>query len=107
MPRPGFGMTASSTRARAATYWRCRFRPPSTPRSTKPASACSECEEERMKRDVINAKNAPQPRGGYTQAIKLENFEKLLFVSGQIPTSSDDALPEGFTAQARQVWLNV
>jgi 2-iminobutanoate/2-iminopropanoate deaminase len=60
-----------------------------------------------MKRDVINAKNAPQPRGGYTQAIKLENFEKLLFVSGQIPTTSDDALPEGFTAQARQVWLNV
>ncbi|MEF0939695.1 RidA family protein [Rhizobium sp. BR 362] len=60
-----------------------------------------------MKRDIINAKNAPQPRGGYAQAVKLENFERLLFVSGQIPTTSDDALPEGFQAQARQVWLNV
>ncbi|HEX8045028.1 RidA family protein [Rhizobium sp.] len=60
-----------------------------------------------MKRDTINAKNAPQPRGGYAQAVKLENFEKLLFVSGQIPTTADDALPEGFQAQARQVWLNV
>jgi len=60
-----------------------------------------------MKRDAINAKNAPQPRGGYAQAVKLENFEKLLFVSGQIPMTSDDALPEGFKAQARQAWLNV
>ncbi|OCJ11699.1 enamine deaminase RidA [Rhizobium sp. AC27/96] len=60
-----------------------------------------------MKRDAINAKNAPQPRGGYAQAVKLENFEKLLFVSGQIPMTSDDKLPEGFQAQARQAWLNV
>jgi 2-iminobutanoate/2-iminopropanoate deaminase len=60
-----------------------------------------------MKRDNINAKNAPQPRGGYAQAVKLENFEKLLFISGQIPMTPDDTLPEGFTAQARQAWLNV
>ncbi len=60
-----------------------------------------------MKRDAINARNAPQPRGGYAQAVKLENFEKLLFVSGQIPTDVDDSLPEGFQAQARQVWHNI
>ena len=60
-----------------------------------------------MKRDAINAKNAPQPRGGYSQAVKLENFERLLFVSGQIPMTSDDTLPDGFKAQARQAWLNV
>ena len=60
-----------------------------------------------MKRDSINAKNAPQPRGGYAQAVKLENFERLLFVSGQIPMTSDDKLPDGFQAQARQAWLNV
>ncbi len=60
-----------------------------------------------MKRDAINARNAPQPRGGYAQAVKLENFEKLLFVSGQVPLTSDDVLPEGFKAQARQAWLNV
>lgn len=60
-----------------------------------------------MKREVINAKNAPQPRGGYAQAVKLENFERLLLVSGQIPMTSDDVLAEGFEAQARQVWLNI
>ena len=31
----------------------------------------------------------------------------MLFVSGQIPVTSDDVVPEGFEAQARQVWLNV
>lgn len=60
-----------------------------------------------MKRDNINAPNAPLPRGGYAQAVKLESFEKLLFVSGQIPMTSDDVLPEGFKAQARQAWFNV
>ncbi|KQV27326.1 RidA family protein [Rhizobium sp. Root1204] len=60
-----------------------------------------------MKRDAFNAKNAPQPRGGYSQAVRLEDFQRLLFVSGQIPTDSDDNVPAGFEAQARQVWLNV
>jgi enamine deaminase RidA (YjgF/YER057c/UK114 family) len=60
-----------------------------------------------MKRDNINAIHAPQPRGGYSQAVSIENFRRLLFVSGQIPVTSDDVLPEGFEAQARQVWLNV
>ncbi|MCG5487335.1 MAG: RidA family protein [Sinorhizobium meliloti] len=60
-----------------------------------------------MKRDNINALNAPQPRGGYSQAVSVEDFRRMLFVSGQIPVTSDDVLPEGFEAQARQVWLNV
>ncbi len=60
-----------------------------------------------MKRDVFNAKNAPQPRGGYSQAVRLEEFSRVLFVSGQIPTDTDDALASGFEAQARQVWHNV
>ncbi|RVM14186.1 RidA family protein [Sinorhizobium meliloti] len=60
-----------------------------------------------MKRDNINALNAPQPRGGYSQAVSIEDFRRVLFVSGQIPVTSDDVVPEGFEAQARQVWLNV
>jgi len=61
----------------------------------------------RMKREDINASDAPLPRGGYSQAVRLENFQHLLFVSGQVPLSADDVLPEGFEAQARQVWLNI
>ncbi len=60
-----------------------------------------------MKRENINAKNAPQPRGGYSQAVRLEDFERLLFVSGQVPLTAEDALSEGFEAQARQVWANI
>lgn len=60
-----------------------------------------------MKRENINAKNAPDPHGGYSQAVKLEAYEKLLLVSGQIPADSDDKVPDGFEAQARQVWRNI
>ncbi|MFC3074793.1 RidA family protein [Shinella pollutisoli] len=60
-----------------------------------------------MKRESINARNAPNPHGGYSQAVKLEGFERLLLVSGQIPVSDDDKVPEGFEAQARLVWRNI
>ncbi|MDX0518077.1 RidA family protein [Sinorhizobium medicae] len=60
-----------------------------------------------MKRDNINALNAPQPRGGYSQAVSIEDFRRVLFISGQIPVTSDEVVPEGFEAQARQVWRNV
>ena len=30
-----------------------------------------------MKRESINAKNAPAPRGGYSQAVKIEDFKTL------------------------------
>ena len=60
-----------------------------------------------MKRENVNAKNAPDPHGGYSQAVKLEGFERLVLISGQIPMDSDDKVPDGFEAQARQVWRNV
>ncbi|AOF90950.1 RidA family protein [Sinorhizobium sp. RAC02] len=60
-----------------------------------------------MKRETVNAKNAPAPRGGYSQAVKIEDFKTLLFISGQIPVSDDDKVPEGFEDQARLVWRNI
>lgn len=60
-----------------------------------------------MKRENINAKNAPDPHGGYSQAVKLEEFERLVLISGQIPMDNDDKVPEGFEAQARLVWRNI
>jgi 2-iminobutanoate/2-iminopropanoate deaminase len=60
-----------------------------------------------MNRESINAKNAPAPRGGYSQAVKIEDFKTLLFISGQIPVSDDDKVPETFEAQARLVWRNI
>jgi 2-iminobutanoate/2-iminopropanoate deaminase len=60
-----------------------------------------------MNRETINAKNAPAPRGGYSQAVKIEDFKTLLFISGQIPVSDDDKVPETFEEQARLVWRNI
>ncbi|QRM53825.1 RidA family protein [Sinorhizobium sp. BG8] len=60
-----------------------------------------------MQRDNINAKNAPDPHGGYSQAVKLEDCKRLLLVSGQIPMTTDDKVPEGFEEQARLVWRNM
>ena len=60
-----------------------------------------------MNRETINAKNAPAPRGGYSQAVKLTDFKTLLFISGQIPVSDDDKVPETFEEQARLVWRNI
>ena len=60
-----------------------------------------------MKREMINAKNAPAPRGGYSQAVKVEDFRTLVFISGQIPVADDDKVPESFEDQARLVWRNI
>ena len=60
-----------------------------------------------MNRETINARNAPAPRGGYSQAVKIEDFKTLLFISGQIPVSDDDKVPETFEEQARLVWRNI
>ncbi len=60
-----------------------------------------------MNRETINAKNAPDPRGGYSQAVKIGDFKTLLFISGQIPVSDDDKVPETFEDQARLVWRNI
>ena len=60
-----------------------------------------------MNRETINAKNAPAPRGGYSQAVKIEDFKTLVFISGQIPVADDDKVPESFEDQARLVWRNI
>jgi enamine deaminase RidA (YjgF/YER057c/UK114 family) len=60
-----------------------------------------------MDRRAIDAEDAPKPLGGYAQAIEISNATRLLFISGQIPTSKDGAVPERFEDQARLAWQNV
>lgn len=55
----------------------------------------------------INAQDAPQPVGGYAQAVEVTGATRLLFVSGQIPAAQDGFVPESFEDQARLVWQNV
>lgn len=55
----------------------------------------------------VNAPGTPQPSGGYAQAVRLADFDELVFVSGQIPVDTDGAVPNTFGDQCRLVWRNV
>jgi len=47
------------------------------------------------------------PAGGYSMGLELKQHRRLLFISGQVPETSDGAVPEGFEAQCEQAWHNV
>jgi enamine deaminase RidA (YjgF/YER057c/UK114 family) len=60
-----------------------------------------------MKLTVINSPSAPQPAGGYSQALQVVGAERLLFVSGQIPESVAGEVPVDIPGQARLAWRNL
>jgi enamine deaminase RidA (YjgF/YER057c/UK114 family) len=60
-----------------------------------------------MKIKPINAPDAPQPLGGYVQAMEVTGATRTLYISGQIPQAADGSVPERFGDQARLVWENV
>jgi len=43
----------------------------------------------------------------YAQAHEVTNASRLLFISGQVPSDSDDHVPADFKSQCRLVWANV
>lgn len=55
----------------------------------------------------LNSSSAPQPVGGYSQALLVEGAQRLLFISGQVPESASGEVPPDFKSQARLVWSNV
>jgi len=60
-----------------------------------------------MKRTEINSPDVPLPLGGYSQVVALEEHNKLVFVSGQIPVDNAGVVPPDFASQAAQVWANI
>jgi 2-iminobutanoate/2-iminopropanoate deaminase len=55
----------------------------------------------------INAANAPVPIGGYSQAVEVADATRILYISGQVPESTEGHVPGGFEAQARMVWQHL
>lgn len=47
------------------------------------------------------------PAGGYSMGLELGQHRRLLFISGQVPATTDGSVPEGFEAQCEQAWQNV
>ena len=56
---------------------------------------------------TFNASSAPRPAGGYSQALELTDFKRLLFVSAQIAESATGRVPDDFMSQARLLWANI
>ena len=55
----------------------------------------------------INASEALVPTTGYSQALEIKGHDRILFISGQTPTTPDGKAPEGFAAQCRLAWKNI
>ena len=53
-----------------------------------------------------DAEKAPSI-GTYAQAMEVRGIERLVFVSGQIPSTPDGHVPEGFYEQSNLAWANV
>ena len=52
--------------------------------------------------------NPINPTGkSYSQALEINNFKRLVFVSGQIPETREGVVPEAFEDQCRLAWKNV
>lgn len=60
-----------------------------------------------MEKRAINAPEAPDPVGGYAQAMEVTGAKKTLYISGQIPVAVDGSVPEGFKSQCRLAWANL
>lgn len=60
-----------------------------------------------MDKRIINSPDAPGASGGYAQAVETIGAERIVYVSGQIPVSTDGNVPESFREQAELAWRNV
>jgi 2-iminobutanoate/2-iminopropanoate deaminase len=43
----------------------------------------------------------------YAQAVEISGIQRLLFISGQVPTDADDEVPADYPSQYRLAWANV
>ena len=60
-----------------------------------------------MQRRDINAADAPEPAGQYTQAVEVTGASRTLYLSGQVGIAADGSVPEDAEAQAALAWRNV
>ncbi|MDQ6433045.1 RidA family protein [Mesorhizobium sp. LHD-90] len=59
-----------------------------------------------MKLRPVNAPDAPTAPT-YHQAMEVSGASRILFISGQIPVTTDGSIPENFADQSRLAWKNV
>jgi len=57
--------------------------------------------------EEITPTNVAPTVGNYAAAVSVPQPKRMLFISGQIPTLEDGAVPQNFAAQAEAVWENI
>lgn len=60
-----------------------------------------------MDKRIINSEESYRAVGGYAQAIEISNFDRLVYVSGQIPVTVTGEIPADFRQQAMLIWKNI
>ena len=57
--------------------------------------------------DPIDPADLPESTAGYTHGTVVRGVERLVFVSGQPPWTTEGPVPEDFDDQCRLAWRNV
>ncbi|MEM7289616.1 MAG: RidA family protein [Pseudomonadota bacterium] len=60
-----------------------------------------------MQLDFITSTEAHNLNTGYAQCVSVTGSSRTVYVSGQVPLRADGTLPETFSEQAEQAWVNV
>lgn len=60
-----------------------------------------------MQFNPVNSPLAPEPSGGYSQALDVQGATRWLVISGQIPVDRAGVVPANFAEQADLVWANL
>ena len=60
-----------------------------------------------MKFTSISSTETPEAAGGYSEAVLVNNVNRQLFISGQIPMNAENTVPKLFEDQARLAWNNI
>lgn len=51
--------------------------------------------------------HAPSPDIAFAEACEVSGFQRLLFISGQVPADENGAVPPDYPSQYRLAWANV
>ena len=60
-----------------------------------------------MNLEHINSPNAHNLKSGYSQAVAVSDYQRIVYVSGQIPVRRDGTVPQTFKEQAELAWANL
>lgn len=55
----------------------------------------------------MNTQSINSTGKSYSQAYEINNFKRIVFISGQIPETKEGIVPAAFEEQCRLAWKNV